>query len=307
MAYSNDPRPNAYAHIPSPTPSITFPLPYWINKLVNMAIVGCLDPDLVYIELAVAAAGRLAWSVATPSTKQLVEMATGQSWLCHAKQTTRLNKFGNEIANSGAGRILYDTVKGLDIAAYHAFFLSTGAQGLFDFGSFAAQFQRVCSGSQSPWRGIDTVGGWPADTGQQMIGQSALNAAGGIIGPTLEVFEGDIAVIVAWCAYTSVFGTGGVIVELSIVDDETGQKYDSCVVNNMFSTSQFAIVTMFTHEGRAQGYQRFALNVRFVESVTSRAVCAKGGCYMRSWQPGAGNAPPYWNMKTMLKQHGLTA
>lgn len=303
MTYSNDPKPNPYAHIPSPFPNIDFPVPYWINKLANMAIIGCLNPDLVYAELAVAAAMRMLWAVETPSTKQLIDHATGHSWLCGSKQIVKTTGEGAKIAESGTGRFIYGGFKGLDIAAYYAFMVSTGAKGVIDFGWFAKKFQRVCHGDQSRWKGIDAIGGWPADTGQLMTGPSFLNSQGDVFGQRLQIAEDEIGVMVAWCSFTDLFSTGGVMVEMSIVDEDTGQVYDKSVVDNRFNVSQFAICQFFTTEGRAARDTTLLLKVRFLQSISPRAVCAAGGCYTRAWEPTAADAPPYWNMKSMLNQH----
>lgn len=303
MTYSNDPKPNPYAHIPSPFPNIDFPVPYWINKLANMAIIGCLDPDLVYAELAVAAALRMMWAVETPSTKQLVDHLTGHSWICGSKQIMKATGEGAKIAESGTGRFIYGGFKGLDIAAYYAFMVSTGAKGVIDFGWFAKKFQRVCNGNQSQWRGIDSIGGWPADIPPWQTGPSFLNAAGDVFGQRLFIPKGQIGVFIAWSSYTSVFSTGGVMVEQRIIDEDTGVVYDSSIVDNRFNVSMMAITQYFTSEGLAARDMHLILQVRFVQSVTTRAVCAAGGCYVRAWHPDAGNAPPYWNMKSMLNQH----
>ena len=163
MAYSNDPRPNPYAHIPSPLPNIDFPTPYWINKLAEMIIIGCLDPDIAYGALLLPAAAKMAWTVATPGTKQIVEMVTGHSWICGTKQVMSQVQQGEQIAQSDTGRFMYGLAKGLDIQAYYAFMLSTGAEGVIDFASFAAKFQRICDGDNSPYRGFTPEGGWPSD------------------------------------------------------------------------------------------------------------------------------------------------
>jgi len=302
MTYSNDPRPNPYAQIPSPFPNIDFPLPYWINKLADMIIVGCTDPDLAYGALLVPAALKMMWSVETPATKQIIQAATGRSWICGSKQIIGSVQGGDVIAQSDSGRFLYGLAKGLDIASYYAFMLSSGAEGVIDYASFAAKFQRVCTGSQHPYRGVTPVGGWPADIPDLQIGPAWNNGSGTLVGPTLWVDEGDIAVIVAWCSFTSLFGTGGVVVEMSIQDFDTKAIYDADIVNNLFSTSSYAVVRWFTTEGRALRDMQLNVMVRFVESVTSRAVPVAGGCYMRSWEPTASDAPPYWNVKSMLKQ-----
>lgn len=301
MPYSNDPQPNPYVHIPSPFPNIDFPVPFWINKLRNMAIVGCLDPDLVYAELAVAAAANMMWTVETPSSKQLMEQAGGASWLCGSRQVISNMQQGTEIANSGTGRFIYGALKGVDIATYFAFMISTGAKGVIDFGSYAAKFQRKCNGDQSKFRGLNPVGGWPADTHENMIGPEFITASGGTAGPILFLKKNQIGALIAWCNFSILGGTGGLITKMSIRDADTGEVFDSSTVNNLFSLSQYAVVRYFTTEGRSDRDRQIELRVEFLETVGTRAVPVNGGCYIRSWLPTAADAPPYWDMKTMLK------
>jgi hypothetical protein len=304
VAYSNDPHPNAYAHIWSPIPNIDFPTPYWINKLKNMAIIGCLNPDLVYAELAVAAAAKLGWTVLTPSTKQIIEEATGRSWLCHSKQVISNVDYGQQIANNAGGRFLYGVFAGLDIAAYHAFMLSTGAQGIFDFASYAFKFARKCDHDQSPYRGLTPVGGWASDVPGWTTGPEFLNQQGSPVGALLVVPPDSIAVMVAWCNFSNLGGTGGVVTSMRIHNVTTGEVLDSNTVDNRFSLEDFAIVQAFTIEGRVGFEQWWWLEVNFEQSVGARAVPVNGGCYMRAWSPGLASAPPYWNMKTMLGPGG---
>lgn len=301
MAYSNDPAPNPYAHIPSPLPNIDFPTPYWINKLAQMIIIGCLNPDLAYGALLVPALAKMAWTVASPGTKQLVEMSTGHSWICGSKQVMSQVQQGEQIAASDSGRFIYGLMKGLDIQAYYAFMLSTGAKGVFDFGSYAQKFLRVCNGDQSKYRGFNPVGGWPVPWDRWQTGPSFFQPGGLLIGPALPVKRGQIAAFIAWCSFSDLFETGGVVVSMRLRNHQTGEVYDSDTVNNLFSTSSFAIVQVFTTEGRAVEDYQIDLEVYCNESVDARMVAVNGGCYKRAWTPGAGDAPPYWNMKTMLK------
>jgi hypothetical protein len=305
VTYSNDPQPNAYAHIWSPIPNIDFPAPYWINKLRNMAIIGCLNPDLVYAELALAAAAKMAWTILTPSTKQIIEETTGHSWLCGTRQEISRVQYGQEIASSGGGRFLYGVLAGLDIAAYHAFMLSTGAQGIFDFASYAMKFARKCDFDQSRYRGLSPDRGWASDVPGWTTGPEFLNAAGQPVGALLVVPANSVAAMIAWCSFSNLGGSGGVVVSMRIHNITTGEVYDQCQVDNRFSTSNFSIVQAFTSEGRVGFDQWWWLEVNFDQSVGARAVPVNGGCYMRAWEPNAASAPPYWNMKTMLKQKGL--
>lgn len=307
MTYSNDPQPSVYAKIPSPLPNIDFPAPFWINKLANMAIIGCLNPDLVFAEMAVAAAAKMMWTVETPSTKQLVQEATGHSWICGSKQVLSGVQEGEKIADSGTGRFLYGAAKGVDIMAYYAFMLSTGAKGVVDFGSFASKFIRKCSGTQSPYRGLDPIGGWPVPLTDWDTGPTFLNAGGGVVGQRLTIEIGQIGVMIAWCSFSILAGSGGVVVTMGIVDEDTGAVYDQCVVNNMFNTSQYAIVQYFTSGGRAGRRTILDLKIKCTEHLGDRMVPVNGGCYVRAWSPDAGDAPPYWNMRDMLKSKGLTA
>jgi hypothetical protein len=302
--YSNDPRPNPYANIPSPFPNIDFPAPYWINKLANMAIIGCLDPDLVYAELAVAAAAKMGWTLITPSTKQLIEEASGSSWICGSRQTLHQTQWGNEIATSDSGRFVYGALAGLDIAAYHAFMLSTGAEGVIDFGSYAAKFQRVCNGDNKQYRGLNPIGGWPVPSNDWATGPSFDNNSGHLVGPGLTVEKGQIWAMIVWCSFSDLFSSGGVVVNMRIIDLDSNTLYDFDTVNNLFNTSQFAVVRAFSTEGRALRDTNISCQILCTEAVGSRMVPVNGGCFMRAWDPDAGDAPPYWNMKTMLKQKG---
>jgi len=302
MAYSNDPRPNPYASIPSPVPNIDFPTPYWINKLKDLIIIACLNPDIAYAALVVPAAAKMAWSVITPSTKQLIEEATGQSWLCGSKQTLKGVQYGEQIAASQSGRFIYGLLAGLDIAAYHAFFLSTGAEGVIDFASYAKKFQRVCSGDQSPYRGLTPVGGFPwYDDHRWQTGPSFFNAQGSLIGQRLTIHTGQIGAFIAWCSFSCLSSSGGVVTSMALIDEDTGEIYDADVVDNLFSTGPMAIVRYFTTTGRALRETHISLQVAFEEHVEERFVPVNGGCYVRAWSPDAGDAPPYWNVRDMIK------
>jgi len=303
LAYSNDPAPNPYAHIPSPLPNIDFPTPYWINKLADFIIIGCLDPDLAYGELLVPAAAKMLWTAATPGTKQLVEMATGASWICGTKQVMSQVQQGEEIAASDSGRFIYGLAKGLDIQAYYAFMLSTGAKGVIDYASFAQKFHRVCSGDNTQYHGVAPVGGWPVPGPDWLTGPSYSRPGGLLIGPALNVNPGDIAAFIAWCSFSDLEGSGGVITSMRLRNFQTDEVYDMDTVNNLFSTSNFAVVRWFTTEGRALSAFEVVLEVQCQESTTGRMVAVNGGCFKRSWSPTASDAPPYWNMKTMLKSH----
>lgn len=306
MTYSNDPQPNAYAHIWSPLPNIDFPAPYWINKLKNLALIGCTEPDLAFVELAVAAAAKAAWTITTPSTKQIIEGAAGRSWLCGTKQVMSGVREGEQIANSGGGRFLYGVFAGLDIAAYHAFMVSTGAQGVFDFASYAKKFERNCTGSQSKYRGLTPTGGWPSDTGDTFVGPQYLGTGGNRAGPFLFWNAGEVATFIAWCSFSNLEGSGGVVTEMSIQDYHTGEVFDHCVVDNLFNTSNMGVVQFFATEGRSLQDRVLALMVRFTESVTARAVPVNGGCYIRSFDPAALGTPPFWDMRTMINQRHST-
>lgn len=301
MVFSNDPRPSPYADIPSPLPNIDFPEPFWINKLARLLIIGCTNPDLAYAALLVPAAAKMMWSVETPSTKQIIHSAAGRSWICGSKQVLSQVQEGEKIAQSSTGRFVYGMVAGLDIAAYHAFFLSTGAAGLINYASLLAKFSRVCNHNQSPYRGVDPVGGWPSDIGGLQTGPSFFNSSGTLLGPFVFAAAGEVAIIMAWCSFSVIGGSGGIIARLSIVDFDTGQVYDEDIVNNLFSTEDCAVVNYFTSEGRLLRDTTFALKVEFLASTGARAGTAQGGSYMRNFRPGAGDAPPYFDLQTMLE------
>lgn len=303
MTYSNDPRPNPYAHIPSPIPNIDFPVPYWINRLADLIIIGCLNPDLAYGALAVPAALKMMYDVESPSTKQIIQGATGRSWLCGTKQVMSNVKTGAQIATSDTGRFVYGLMAGLDTASYYAFMLSSGAAGVIDFATFAQKFQRVCTGNQSPFRGLTPIGGWPTtDPPQWNVGPS-WDAIGGRPGPFLSIPTGHIGAMIAWCSFSSLFGTGGVITSMRIRDEDTNEIYDSDTVNNLFSVSNMAVVRYFTTGGRAPRDMNLALEVSFPAFVSTRIVPVSGGCFIRAWAPTASDAPPYWNVKDMIKSH----
>jgi hypothetical protein len=303
MAYSNDPQPNVYAHIPSPLPNIEFPKPYWINRLRDLIMIGCMDPDLAYVALALPAAGNMFWTVITPSTKQLVQETTGKSWICGARQTISGAQPGREIARSAAGRIIYETVKHLDIAAFYAFFLSTGAKGVLDYMTFLKKMTRICGQNQSPYRGRTPVGGWPSDVGGEATGPGFLNSDGVMVGPTLYIPRGYIGAMIAWCSFSNLEGSGGVRTEMRIRDGDTQVVYDEDFVDNMFNTQNYAVVQYFTTEGRVNRDTTINLRVEFLESVTARAVPVTGGCFIKAWQPGTAGAPPYYNMRENIKSH----
>ena len=257
MPYSNDKKPNPYAHIPSPLPNIDFPTPYWINKLADLILIGCVDPDIAYAALLVPAAASMAWTVATPGTKQLIEQATGHSWICGSRQVMSKVEQGEKIAQSASGRFIYGLLKGLDIQAYFAFFFSTGAKGVIDWGWYAKKFNRICNGNNSKFRGLTPLGGWPSNTGQLLTGPSFFNKFGDVFGQRLVIHRGQIGAMIAWCNFTDLFGSGGEVVEMSIVDEDTGQVYDSDVVNNLFSLSDYAVVRYFTTRGASRSRRDF--------------------------------------------------
>lgn len=304
MTFSNSPRPNVYAHVPSPLPNIDFPTPFWINKLADFIIIGCTDPDLAYGALLVPAALKMLWTVATPATKQIIEGATGRSWICGSKRVISQTEQGSKLANSNTGKAVYGLVKGLDIAAYYAFMLSAGASGVVDYASFAAKFQRKCNGGQSAHVGITPIGGWGVGYPAWQTGQGYATSTGGFIGPFLNIPKGYIGAMIFWCSYTSLFGPGGVIVNVRIYDEDTGQVYDTDTVNNLFNTSEMAIVRYFTREGLADRDLNLAVQIQCYEAATTRMVPAHGGCFSRAWHPSAADAPPFWNMKDMLHQSG---
>jgi hypothetical protein len=302
--YSNSPQPSLYGYFPSPFPNIDFPMPYWINKLKDFALIGCTNPDLAYAELFVVAAARAMFTAFTPSTKQIVEMATGRSWICNAKSIVKEAEVGEEIAESGAGRFVYGLAAGVDIAAYHAFWVSLGATAVSDFVSFAAAFQRRCNGSQSPYRGVTPIGGWPTSiSGPTPHGSPPvyLTATGEHLGMNFTVKQGEVGVCVAWCNFTSLYYTGGVIAQLRLFDGDTNETLDEDIVDNWKDLSKFAIVRYFTTEGLAPVDRHIHAEVNFLTTASNRTVCGEGGCYVRSFKPGLGDAPPFWNMKTDLK------
>lgn len=304
MTYSNDPQPNPYAHIPSPIPNIDFPQPYWINKLRDLLLIGCTDPDLAMIALAVPAAMKAAWTVLTPSTKQIIEHAGGRSWICGSKQIISQVEYGSEIANNGAGRFVYGLLAGLDIAAYHAFFLSTGAAGVIDWASYAKRFTRNCGTGQSPYRGLDAIGGWPGGTEHSWLtGPEFLNSGGVPVGPLLTVPAGQVGIMLAWCSFSGLGISGGVQTSMRIIDHLTGEVLDEDYVDNLNDTNAKAVVQYCSNEGIESVDRELWLEVFFHFSLASQNVTGTGGCYMRAFDQGAGNAPPYWNMKSMLKSN----
>jgi hypothetical protein len=298
VTYSNSPAPDPYAHIPSPLPNIDFPTPYWINKLARLIIIGCLDPDIAYGALIVPAAAKMLYDFETPSTKQIIEAATGQSWICHTKQAFSTTKEGSQIAQSDTGRFLYGLVKGLDIAAYYAFAVSTGAKGVIDYASFAARFQRKCGGGQGQWTGDDPVGGWGAGFDSWQTGPSWLNSVGTRPGPFLTIPRGYVGCMIASCSFTSLFATGLAITSMRIVDEDTGEVHDQDRVDNLVSVGPQACVAYFTTEGLVNRDVHLAIECNFAEAPTTRVVPANGFCYIRAWHPTAGDAPSYLDIVT---------
>jgi hypothetical protein len=300
MPYSNDPAPDPYAHIPSPIPNIDFPTPYWINKLLQMIVIGCLDPDVVYGALAVGALAKAAYTVATPSTKQIVKETTGASWICGSKQLLSEVEFGDQIAQSDSGRFIYGALAGLDIASYYAFMVSTGAEGVIDFASYAAKFSRNCKGNQSPYKGLTPVGGWAADLMTWQTGPSWFNGAGGYVTPVIYPGPEDMFAILASCSFSALGGTGGVVTTMRIQDRLRGTTFDSDTVNNLFSVNNQAIVATVGRPGMDYSDVGIEVQVMFDEWIDPRAVTANGFCFIRSWNPETENGPPLFNMATDL-------
>jgi hypothetical protein len=302
--YSNDPQPSPYASIPNPIPNFDFPKPFWINKLRSMSLLGCTNPDLAFIEMAAAAAGHMYWSVVTPSTKQLIEGSTGRSWLCNSKQVISSVEQGEQIASSGTGRFIYGMLAGLDIAAYHAFFVSTGAVGVIDFASYAARFNRVCSGDVSPNRGLDAIGGWPVPSDDYGPGPSFQNAQGQVFGSEITIPKGYMGIHVAWCSYSLLDVPGGVVVSQRLRDHGTGEVLDECTVNNLEDSSRYAITSYFTSEGESTRDRLIELQIKCTEALGLRMVPAGGGCFVRTWKFGDPPGMSYLNMKQNLNKRG---
>lgn len=302
MAYSNDPQPDVYAHIPSMIPNIDFPLPYWINKLADMLLIGCTNPDLALVALAVPAALKAGWTVLTPSTKQLIEQTTGRSWLCGSKQIINAAEWADPIAADGLGGFVYGMFAGVDIAAYHAFFVSSGAEGVLDYIQYAKKFARNCSGSQSQWRGLVSIGGWPYTGGPSWgTGPEFLNSAGTPVGPLLVVNAGKTAIFTAWCSFSGLGLTGGVVCDMRLRDWYTGNILSEGHCDNIADPGQKAIVQYASPAGVEPNDMYIMLEVSFPLSLDNRIVTNEGGAYIRSFDYHSEEAPPFFNMKSMLK------
>jgi hypothetical protein len=302
VAYSNDPAPNPYAGIPSPIPNIDFPVPFWINKLTKLLIIGCLNPDIAIAGLAIASGLKALYTVASPATKEIIKEGTGSSWLCGSQRVIQEADYGEEIAHSSTGRFTYGLLAGLDIAAYHAFMMSTGAQGVFDFLSALAKFERNCKGDQSPYRGLTAVGGWPTPGLDWNTGPSWLNGSGGNIGPALFLHPYQRAAIYASCSFSNLGGDGGIVASMRIADVTTGMAFDSDTVNNIFNTEDRAIVATVIEPGYFQETRQISVQVHFDVWSGGQAVAVDGDCYIRAWDPETENGPPLFNMATDLEQ-----
>ena len=94
------------------------------------------------------------------------------------------------------------------------------------------------------------------------------------------------------------------IVDVTAATTAYLEVYDEDTVDNMFNEDQFAVVRYFSTEGLAPRDIHIRARVYFINSVTERLVANVGGCYIRAFEPTAADAPPFWNMKTMLQQSG---
>ena len=244
------------------------------------------------------------WSVVTPSTKQLIEGATGRSWLCGSKQVLSGAQAGEQIASSGAGRFVYGLLAGLDIAAYHAFFVSTGAVGVIDFASYAAKFSRVCSADQTPYRGIDSVGGWPVPSDDYGPGPSFINTHGDVFGSEIFIPKGWMGIHVAWCSYSLLDIPGGVVVSQRLRDHDTGEIFDECTVDNIDNSSKYAVTTYFSSEGLSTRDRLIELQIKCVTALGVRMVTAGGGCFVKTWKFGNPPGMSYLNMRQNLNKKG---
>lgn len=298
--YSNDPGPSPYANIPNFIPNFDFPKPFWINALRSLAMIGCAQPDLAIVELAAAAAGKMYWSVVTPSTKQLIEGAAGRSWLCGSKQIISSAQAGEQIASSGAGRFVYGLLAGLDIAAYHAFFVSTGAVGVIDFASYAAKFLRHCDPNASDARGLTATGGWPVPSSELLAGPSYINAKGTVFGSEISIPAGYMGIHVAWTQYSLLDIPGGVVVTQSLRDHDTGEILDSCTVDFINDPSHFCITSYFTSEGLSTKSRLLELKVECHHAGGLRMVTSGGGCFVKAWKFGNPPGMSYLNLRNNI-------
>lgn len=265
-----------------------------------MILLGCAAPDLAYIDMAAAAAGNMYWSLVTPSTKQLIEQQAGRSWICGSKQLLSEVEQGEQLAQSGLGRFVYGALAGLDIAAYHAFFVSTGAVGVINFANYATKFKRFCDGSQNPNRGVSVIGGWPVPDTEYIAGPSFMNAGGQVFGSVLSIPAGYMGIHIAWVQYSLLDQQGGVRVSQRLWDRFSNVTHDECTVDFFDHPSYYCITQYFSSEGLTTAAQQLELQVKCEAAAGLRMVPTGGGCFAKIWKFGSPPGMSYLNMKQNL-------
>lgn len=273
-----DPRVSPLVPIPSPFPNIDFALPYWVNQIKNLVMITCAEPDLLMVEMAGVAAMQAFWTIATPSTKQLIEASTGKSWVCSAKTIVGDAEKGLPIATDGATKFVYGMARGLDVFAYWQFLADILGQGLINWMSMGQKVNRVCNGSLSPNRGRLWVYGSPAGDGGWGAPGTWLNAAGNDVGAVLPVRRGQFWEFSHWGRLQGLNGSP-VTYSSRVVDKTNGQVLTQSRIDG-FDKPNNQLVSILTSDGLRTGKDsELHYEIRIEAALDNRIVSAGGGCY----------------------------
>jgi hypothetical protein len=267
--------------IPSPFPNLEFPKPWWLNQLKSIAIIGCADPALLFVEMALPAALEAAWTIATPSTKQIIHATTGGSWVCHAKSIIGDLEKADKYASNANTKFMYGLWRGLDTEAYFVFLADVAGHGLMNWASMVNKSLQVCKGNEPTHRGVHTIYGAPWYPGPPTWGSGPiwLNSYGKPVYAPGNVRPGGTYNFACWFGLAGL-SNGGVHWLTRIRGEPTGTIYDECETNTIANPHDQAIVRAAGAWPADAGVEfGLSLEVQVLFSVDARVVANGGGCY----------------------------
>lgn len=270
--------------IPSPFPNIDFPRPYWINQVRDWLLIECTDPDLLYVAMAFEAAIQAAWTIITPSTKQLIEETTGKSWVCHAKTTISGARRGGLIASDGWGNFLYGLARGLDVFAYYQFVADIAGEGLINWMSMIGKNSKICDGAPNPNVGRVWHYGAPYDPGTWGPYGTCINSLGQPVGASIRVRPGEQYQFLHWGGLQGLNGTPCQC-QFRHIRRDTGEVVGTSNISNPDKPNSKAILkTTGAHDGFSGTYD-IDCEVSQSGAFDNRIVSNGGGCYAKSALP----------------------